>query len=448
MKHSIIYSASLSALALVAGLTSCEFEQEDFFDQPAALRIESTNADIKAKLCAPSSQNGWLIQYFVAGTDDLSFEGFNLFGKFYESGKVTLSSDHRFLRNGNAGKYTEYDSYYEMLKEEGSVLAFNTWNDVLTVFVDPVSPSLAPNIVSDNGEGMKGDDRLVMISYSDDAMLFRGERHGALVRFSRLDCTPQEYLEKTAATRAIIASDRMTQYRITNGTETMYIKDLNKGYFQYVDRLIDPLSSEIRNCVFTPQGFSMQKPYTLGEDTYQDFVLNAECTQLTCGNVVIYPCWLESVQAMCNSSGKASITAEGASESFAALFNKLAEDVVSTFSGQTFTGITFGKSSEAGSNCRVGIVFICASSKTKYQSGFTATISVDPNTGIATITADANDPSNNFSNYSKKGIGSSFTDIVEAMNGQYNLTPNNVFNPTSVVWTKVNDSSFYFTTNF
>ena len=446
--YSNILRVMLSGAALAAMFSACTFEQEDYFDESAAIRIQHVNDEIKATLCAPSSENGWLIQYYVAGTDDYDFEGFNLFGKFYESGKVTLSSDHRYLRYGNAGKYTEYTSFYEMLAEEGPVLVFNTWNDILSVFVDPVNPSSAPNTIIDDGEGMNGDDRLVVLSYNANEIILRGERHSAPVRFVRLDRSPADYISQTAAIKDYICNEKLAQYYVSNGTDTMYIDGLYKGYFNYNDRLIDPLDSSVKNCVFTPEGFRLRTPLVLGSDTCQEFSLNAERTALLSGNVAVTPCWLIAVNSLCQITNSAQITAEGACESFAALYNKLNDDIVENFPTQTFNYVTFGKSSESGSSSRVGIVFNCSSGTRKYLTGFTGTITVDTQTGIATIQADPNDPSSNYTSYNRRDIGSSFTDIVNVMNGTYRVSTDNPFKPTKVLWTKVDDPSFYFVTQF
>ena len=409
-RYSTLCRTILSAAVGTALLSACTFEQEDYFDESAALRIQHVNDDIKATLCAPSSEHGWLIQYYVAGTDDYTFEGFNLFGKFYESGKVTLCSDHRFLRDSNAGKYTEYSSYYEMLAEEGPVLAFNTWNNILSVL--------------------------------------RGERHSAPVRFVRLDRSAEEYIAQTNEMKNYISNEKLAQYYVSNGTLTRFFDGLYKGYFDYNDRLIDPLDKQTKSCVFTPNGFRLRDPIVLGSDTCQEFVLNDEKTALVSGNVTVEPCWLLAVNTLCQNTNGAKITAQGACESFAALYNKLNADITSNFSTQTFNGITFGKSSESGTSSRVGVVFSCSSGTRKYLTGFKGTITVDTETGRATIQADSNDASSNFSSYSRKGIGDSFTNIVNALNGTYTLTASNHFKPTEVVWTKVDDPTFYFVTQF
>lgn len=441
MKYSNILKFALPAVAGMLA-TSCTFVQEDYFDESASLRIEHTNQEIQKYLS--DSEHGWVMHYFVAGTDDYDFEGFNLFGKFTESGTVTLGSDHRYLRNGNAGKYTEHTSAYEMLREESCVLSFSTWNDILTVFVDPVSPSSAPGSLIDDGEGMHGDDRLVMLSYGPDEMSFRGERHGARTYFKKLDCAPEQYIANVAATKAKIANSKVYEYSVNGADTTFYITGLFNGTFQFVDRLDDPLSTSTQACCFTPEGFILEHTRKVKDAEIQEFTLNADGTALVCGDVTVRPEWSRTVNRLLQSNRKVDIVTDSSCDAYKTMFNALADGISSAFSSQTLTKITFGSSSESASKRRTGIVFYIKASSDKLV-GFTAKITVDGDK--VTIDADVNDPSGNYSNYANKNLGSLFTDMVSALNGQYSLVPDNVFCPTSIVWTKVSDPSFYFTTS-
>lgn len=273
----------------------CTFEQDDYFDETAALRVTHTNADIQNRLVQQSSNgnHGWVIQYFVAGTDDYDFEGFNLFGRFYDNGKVTLGGNHRFLRGGNANRYTEASSTYNMLAEEGPVLSFDSWNDVLSVFEDPVDPSAAPGTLANNGEGMFGDHNLVLSSFQDDDIQFRGERHRAQVRFIPCDRDWEDYIELVSQFKKTIATSSLTSYYITNGTDTMYFSMLNRGYFNYCDRVNDPLKNKVLSCVFTPQGFRINHVDSLGQNAFQEFTITADSTRLLSedGQTQVIACW-------------------------------------------------------------------------------------------------------------------------------------------------------------
>lgn len=443
MKYSNIFKCALPAMAGLLA-TSCTFEQEDYFDESASLRIEHTNQEIQKYLSA--APNGWVIKYFVAGNDDSDFEGFNLFGRFTETGKVTLGSDHRYLRGGKAGTYTEHTSVYEMLREESCVLSFSTWNDILTVFVDPVSPSSAPGALIDDGEGMHGDDRLCMLTYGPDEMSFRGERHDMTrAYFTKLDCSPEQYILDTKNFKDKYATSKVYEYSVSSEDTTFYLTGLNTGLFQFVDRLDDPLSSKTVPCVFTPNGFFLRTPISVNsEDKVQEFTLNDDKSGFVCDKYTVRPEWTRSVDRLLHANRKVIIVTEGSSDAYNAYFNALADGVKNAFASQTLYNITFGNSSESASKRRNGIVFTIRDNSDKLV-GFTATITVQGET--VTISADPDDPSSNYANYDKKGIGSLFIDMVKALNGQYQLKPDDVFNPTSIVWTKVNDPSFYFVTS-
>ncbi|MCR4919123.1 MAG: DUF4302 domain-containing protein [Prevotella sp.] len=281
-KH-IIHTA-MAAAATAALTTACTFEQEDYFDESASLRVAHINDDIQKRLVEQSDtaqgRHGWVIQYFVAGTDDHSFEGFNLFGRFADNGNVTLASNHRYLRDGNANKYTEHTSTYQLLNEEGPVLSFNTWNNILTVFEDPVDPTSAPRTLVQDGEGMCGDHNLVLRSIADDEILFRGERHSAAVRFIPCDMPWQDYIAQTTAMKDYICNNDISAHYVINGSDTLYFLNLRRGYFTMAERVIDPLQPRSEQCVFTPQGFRMQNNDTIAGRVFQEFRLAADSTCL------------------------------------------------------------------------------------------------------------------------------------------------------------------------
>ena len=291
----MLFRTTLGMMALAAIATSCTFEQDDYFDETASLRVTHINESIKQRLVDQSAEGnyGWVMQYFVAGTDDYSFEGFNLFGRYFADGKVTLAGNHRFLRNGNANKYTEFTSTFKMLAEEGPVLSFDTWNDVLTVFEDPVDPTAAPGTLSNNGEGMFGDHNLVLTSFKEDELLFLGERHRSEVRFIPCDRPWADYMAAVAENKSHIATAQLNSYYVTNGVDTMYFVGLNKGVFVYGERIEDPLKKKTLSCVFTPYGFRINHVDSISSNTFQEFTLAMDDTKLLSedGQTQVIACW-------------------------------------------------------------------------------------------------------------------------------------------------------------
>ena len=347
VKHIINTSLMCATAAMLS--TSCTFEQEDYFDESASLRITHLNEDIQSRLVNQSTgeNNGWVIQYFVAGTDEMDFEGFNLFGRFYKNNTVTLASNHRYLRNGNANKYTEHTSHYEMLAEEGPVLSFNTWNDILTVFEDPVSPTSAPGSIEQDGVGMNGDHNLVLKSYNENEIVFRGERHSALVRFVPCDRSFEEYIAAVNDFKNSITSNTMSNFIVTNGTDTMYFAGLNKGLFGYYDRLVDPLKRKTLSCVFTPNGFLLNRVDSLGTQTFQEFTMAEDKQKLLSedGLTKVVSMWENYV--LTNTTLWKFDTSVFSAEQ-ASLFEQINEEIKKYNANWSLESIGMGKSSGGG----------------------------------------------------------------------------------------------------
>ena len=293
MKSSKIYRflfVGLTAFCITMATTSCRFEEDDYFPESASLRVEHAIDSVQHILV--NAPNGWVMQYFC-GTGVAHFEGFNLFANFDKNGKVTMASNHRLLRNGNAGKYTEAVSLYSLLLEDGPVLAFNTWSDVLTPFVDPVNPWAAPNNLIKDGEGMQGDHNFVIISRNNDEVILRGERHDAEVRLVKCPTTWQEYIADTDKLKSYITNTSIASYYVTTDTDTLYFTGLRNGRFRYSENLTNPVKLDSLSCVFTPKGFRTERQDSIGTRVFHEFTLSADSTCLVNedGTVKVMATW-------------------------------------------------------------------------------------------------------------------------------------------------------------
>ena len=429
-------------LALTCGAvltTACTFEQEDYFDESASLRITHLNEQLQDRLVAQSDTTqqryGWVMQYFVAGTDDYNFEGFNIFARFYKDNKTTLAGNHRFLRNGNANKYTEHTSCYEMLNEEGPVLSFNTWNDILTVLEDPVSPSAAPASVVADGEGMNGDHNLVLRSYDDDALTFRGERHGAEIRLIPCDRPWQEYMDAVAKTKADMATSTITAYYVTNGLDTMYFAGLNNGYFSYCDRVNDPLVSSAVSCVFTPTGMRLNRDLELGSNKFREFSMAADSTCLVSEDdsvrvIALWDNYIVNVRTAVWNFDQEALTGTQRE-----LLEQIGTEMKKYNKAYTLASVGLGRSS--GGNPVKGLVFTfyTNTAKTKTNTAGLALTTVRPSFGKMQITsADTDKMDNNLKAIAGKSDAEMLArQFAETLNGIYTITPDNYFRPTGCV---------------
>lgn len=425
------------AFATIALAGCSQFQEDNLFDESAALRIEH-NAE-KLQNILVDAPNGWVLQYYT-GRGISVFEGFNLFAKFERSGKVTLAGDHRFLRNGNAGKYTEHSSLYELIREDGLVLAFNTWNDVLTPFVDPVAFWAAPDILVKDGEGMQGDQNLVVKFMSENQIILRGERYDAEVRLVKADRDWQTYIADTKAMKERFTSDEINSYYITAGDQTMYVVGLKNGRYRISERVKNPLKVDSLSCCFTPYGFRNESVDTLAGHIFQEFKMAEDGSALLSedGSVRIIATWdtnlAESDEVMW-------FDGETLSADLKAKYDQLMA-VLETANKVYSPRIGIGRSAlTSGANSVVGLVIEWYSNRrlTKpslTRGGLTMKRSV-PVMGQMTITYEENSTTDN----DMKDLldkDAALVDLVRgfaaALAGTYQMTPNNNFVPTEVLF--------------
>lgn len=436
--------AAFNIALLCSGLlnTSCRFEDEDLFDVPAGKRVQTTNLEIKKILTSASEegQNGWVIQYFVGGTDDKTFPGYNMLGKFYENGKVVLASDHPLLRDGNAGKFTTDSSYYELTAEDGCVLSFNTWNDILTVLEDPVDPTVGPGKKDseeggEDGVGIRGDHNLLLRKLGNDVIEFRGQRHQALVRFVRCDRPWEQYLSDVKSFKAANTS-AISDYYVISGKDTMYFHNLNSGVFTMLDRLNDPLQIETYNCAFTPNGFYMGSTAKLKETEFNGFTLNEEKTCMYSEDkaVQLIACW---DQYVLSSTEIWELDETLFNPELQALFDQVNTAIKKYNTAWSLKSLGLGKSTGGSAVSGLVFTFYTNTQKTKTNTtGIALTLSRS-SLGQTTITCAENAAyDKNTETIEKKSVGftAACRQCAAYFAGTYVMTPDSYFAPTAVTY--------------
>ncbi len=436
MKKIQLYRLAFLAMLPALVLTSCRFEDDDYFSESAALRIEHKGEQVKNQLV--SAPNGWVMQYFCA-RDIAVFEGFNLFARFENSNKVTFASDHRFLRNGNAGKYTEASSVYEMRYEDGLVLAFNTWNDVLTPFSDPVYYGSAPDRIVKDGEGMYGDHNFCVEKVSDNEIILRGERRRAEVRLVKADRDWQTYIADTKKLKEKICNNNVTDYYVTNGTQTYYFCNLRNGRFKYTDDLNMMASIKVDSlaCCFTPNGFRIESADSIGSNMFHEFTVDDDmtCLKNEDGTVKVIPCWDYYIV---NKTAIWNMDPEVFSATQKDLYDKINTAIKTFNSGWSLANIGIGKST--GANFVIGMVltFYTNTAKTKTNTAGILLDMMRPDYGQMTIEYSADFSSDkNMQSIAKKvaEVETYARSFAETLKGTYTIKPNDYFNPTGADFT-------------
>lgn len=445
MKMKYIFRATLCAMAIGALATSCRFEEEDLFEESADLRLDHTNETIEQILCSATSDDpaivdaqgryGWVIQYFVSGTDDKKYPGVNIYANFYPNHKVILSGDHSYIPTG--AKYTEYTSIWQMIKEEGCVLAFNTWNDILTPLVDPSAEGT-------EAEGMGGDQNLVLMTYDTNELVFRGERHECFNRFVRLDMPIQQHMQAVKNMKARLANDLVKNYYVVNGKDTMYVTNIASGRPIICERLNDPLFKVQRSCVYTPTGFRNEKPDSVLGQLVQEWKINAQESALNGvgTNMKMIPMW---DTYLVSRSATWYFDTESLTEEQKAMVAQI--DANSTIFNAKYSLKAIGIGRKNNKPALVATFYKTTARDDK--SVIDASIAIDvqrPAYGQYTITALENQKGDsNLQSIEKKAKGTVqlMNDLAASLAGTYNVVPDDYFRPTGGTFTAVDGSQSF-----
>ena len=137
----------------VAGLSlqSCLHDDDEIFDKSAAERINEAVANAKEVLT--SSQEGWVMHYYAGR--EYAYGGLNLAMKFTD-GKVQMYNE---TAKNPDDSYKSVVSTYKITRDQGPVLAFDTYNDLLHIYGDPAG-SGAPTDV----DGWEADYEFVIMT--------------------------------------------------------------------------------------------------------------------------------------------------------------------------------------------------------------------------------------------------------------------------------------------
>lgn len=151
----IFFATAIAFTAL--SLQSCLHDDEELFPDSAANRIE---AAVKAdKELLESADNGWQMNY-VTGKD-YTGGGYTMFMKF-KNGKAFVSSDI-------APADEVSSSSYDVVKDKGPVLTFNTYNTIMHYMAQPYQSDV---------DGEQGDYEFVIQRTTQDSIYVKGKKWG------------------------------------------------------------------------------------------------------------------------------------------------------------------------------------------------------------------------------------------------------------------------------
>ena len=152
-------------LLAVVSLQSCLKDDDELFDEKAAVRINNSVEEVKNALM--SSSNGWHLIYYCG--QEYSGAGYNMYMKFNKQ-YAYISSD--YVKPDSVDRCT-----WTVNKDQGPVLAFDTYCPILHSKSDPSSSAI---------DGEAGDYEFVVQKITTDSIYVKGKKFGNKMVLTRV----------------------------------------------------------------------------------------------------------------------------------------------------------------------------------------------------------------------------------------------------------------------
>ncbi len=142
------------------GLQACLFQEDDLFESSSANRAADNVAELQELLV--NVPNGWKMEYYP-GTD-YSMGGITLLCRF-DGNNVTVMSE---VGSAKTAPGKEISSLYKITSEESTVLTFDSFNEFIHCFSEPVMGMNA---------NLEGDYEFVYMGQEENKVLLQGRRY-------------------------------------------------------------------------------------------------------------------------------------------------------------------------------------------------------------------------------------------------------------------------------
>lgn len=249
------FNIAVLLAATVLGLSSCLKDQDDVFSQSSSERMQQTLDETKSVL--RSAQNGWVIDYFVG--DEQVYGGYAFVVKF-DSLTCTASSE---LTEG------ECTSYYKMTTDNGPVLTFDTYNEVLHALATPSSG---------NYEAYHADFEFLVLSATPELVVLKGKRSQNVMQMHPLTMPADEYLAKVVdvADNMIVSTAEGTM----DGINVRSTIDVDNRHITFVTEGDSRDSIDVAY-TYTDTGIRLYSDLNLAGSAYRAFDYDAATSKLT-----------------------------------------------------------------------------------------------------------------------------------------------------------------------
>ena len=156
----------IALLAAAAIMSACGKQHDGLFDKTASARLKESLDNMRSLLTQP--EYGWRMEYF-AGNNKADYGGYNYVLRFTADSVYARFDLDPSLQTG---------SLYRLTSDDGPVLSFDTYSEVLHYFAIPGWNKY---------EGRGGDFEFLIISATEDEIVLQGKRSGKTIRMFPLE---------------------------------------------------------------------------------------------------------------------------------------------------------------------------------------------------------------------------------------------------------------------
>ncbi len=337
----------------VVGFTSCNSEEDDIFNASAAERLDEYKKVYSNDLTAQGGR--WLMEYFANEEE----RGYVFVMTFNPDGSVRVSGQNVWMDNS----YRSDVSMWQIISDNGPVLSFNTYNDVLHVFSSPenltgpeapTNPDNGNKDIDETGEGHGGDYEFVILGLSEDGatMHLSGKKRLHDIYMHRLDASVDEvellssYYAAGKSTFSSVFPDMLLTDTKTG--EQFVVNGGHNGLFNIWPKDGDAVIQTVTmNALIGPESIRFRKPFAIecanGVDSIvvENFVRQADGSFLCTDNdhnIIFDNCGYGNIFS--NTSYVWNVTANSVGGTFADAFNAVRDQTTKEFK-RTFKGLSW-----------------------------------------------------------------------------------------------------------
>lgn len=174
MKINRIFLAIAGILCLCFVSQSCLKDQEDLFDDDASIRLQEAMEEAAEALVA--SEYGWYLEMYPESSQ--SYGGW--VHTFVFDGELVKARSELY------GSDYEVESYYKMTNDDGPVLSFDTYNEVIHYLSTPTSSLY---------QAYGGEFEFIVLDVASDVITLKGKKTGNIMYLRQLEMDAEAYLE-------------------------------------------------------------------------------------------------------------------------------------------------------------------------------------------------------------------------------------------------------------